>query len=71
MAQLRIPNQKIKKEKEKVEKEYFIYINGEKRLVRLVSGDAKPEQVDDGDNSDTSVKETEATKNPQSFLHGV
>ena len=41
MAQLKIPNQKLKKRRKTVEKEYFIYINGEKRLVRLVSGDAK------------------------------
>ena len=58
---------KIKTEKETVEKEYFIYINGEKHLVRLVSGDEKPEQVDDGDNSDTSVKEEKQPKTLKAF----
>ena len=57
----------IKKEKEKVEKEYFIYINGEKRLVRLVTGDGKPEKIDDGDDTDTSVKEEKQPKTLKAF----
>ena len=59
------PKIKKEKEKEKVEKEYFIYINGEKCLVRLVTGDEKPE--DDGNDSDTSVKEEKQPKTLKAF----
>ena len=48
-----------------MEKEYFIYINGEKHLVRLITGDEKPE--DDRDDSDTSVKEEKQPKMLKAF----
>ena len=50
-----------------MEKEYFIYINGEKCLVRLVTGDGKPAKIDDGDDTDTSVKEEKQPKTLKAF----
>ena len=48
-------NVKIEKGKEDLQKEYYVFINGEKRLVRLVAEESKG---DTDHESDSSIKET-------------
>ena len=57
-------NVKIEKGKEDLQKEYYVFINGEKRLVRLVAEDSKG---DTDHESDSSIKETKKPKTLKPF----
>ena len=63
-TQVQVKKEKTEEKKE-VDKEYFVFINGEKRLVRLVTEEDKREPT--VNDSDSSIKETKQPKTLKPF----